>query len=65
MILFGLAFFSLEIRLLSRKSYEHRGWEPWGLFTGTYGPGRFFVIGPLMIDFISHKYVERPYVRVF
>ena len=65
MILFGLVFFSIEVRFLSRKAYARRGWEPWGLFTGTYGGGRFFVTGPLMIEFLPYKHLVHPYIRVF
>ena len=65
-ILLGFVFFSVELRLLTRSAYERRGWgREWGLFTGTYGEGRFFVAGPLMIEFLAYNKVARPYVRVF
>lgn len=65
MILFGCVFFSIELRLMTRSAYEHRGWEPWGIFTGTYGKGRFFVAGPLLVEFMANERITRPYICVF
>lgn len=65
-ILLGFVFFSIELRWLGKPGYRHRGWgDKWVIATGTYGEGRFFVIGPLMIEFLGNKSVVWPYIRIF
>ncbi len=67
-IVVGFGFLSVELRWLTKMSYDARGWVPWGIFTGTYESewkDRYFVIGPLMITFEGVSYLAAPYVRVF